>query len=84
MQPNFANEFELSFQPNDMMILLGEDRNQHIATHIVMYAIRIGNGLTQIFGAIQLELQVRLQHFFDIFADMQFAKILQVGDPFKK
>ncbi|MOA47463.1 hypothetical protein D3C78_1701010 [compost metagenome] len=49
-----------------------------------MDRISIGDAFTQILGAIQFQGQVRTQHFFDIFANVQLAEILQIRKAFQK
>jgi hypothetical protein len=50
LQADFANQIQLGFQPVNMAFFIGQDLNHHIAADVVMDAVGIGNGFTQIFA----------------------------------
>jgi hypothetical protein len=55
LQADFANQIQLGFQPVNMAFFIRQDLNHHIAADVVMDAVGIGNGFTQIFGAFQFQ-----------------------------
>src|SRR5664279_2627008 len=75
---DFANQFELRFQPVDVLLLRREDGAEKVAADVVAQCFAFSNrGLEGGVGD-ELELEVALQNFLDGFADQQLVQVLEI------
>ncbi len=68
----------------DVTFFVGQQIAKQIAGHVVLDALTVGDGLNVVVAAVVLDLQIALEHLFDVFTDMQLAEILKVRDTFQK
>ena len=84
LQAHAFHQFELGFQPIGAFFVFVFLFFQQLAGNVVLLFFAHGNGFHQCLVFVLLFLQVAADDFFGIFADQQFAKLLQVGQAFQQ
>ena len=72
-------QFELGFQPVDMLLLAGEDILEQLPRHVIADRLAVLDGITQVRLGAAFEPQIAAEDFLRVLADQQLAEILQVG-----
>src|SRR5690554_2905848 len=68
----------------DMAFFVGEQVSEQVTSDVILDLFAIFDGLDVIIAPVMLDLEVALEHFADVFTNVQFAEVLQVGDAFEK
>src|SRR5690554_6289425 len=68
----------------DMPFFVGQQVTEQITRDIVLDLFAVFDGLDVVVAPVMLDLEIALEHFADVFTNVQFAEVLQVGNAFEE
>src|SRR6185312_11695335 len=81
---DLGNQALLRLQPVDVLLLVVQDAAEQLAADVVRDTLAVGDGGAQVLRGSQLQVEIRLQRLDRVFADVQLAQVLQVGQPIEE
>src|SRR5690606_36888178 len=84
LQPDALYQFELGFQPVDMLFLALEDIGEQLTRDVIADLLTMRDSLAQDRYGVVLERQIGLQNLAGVLTDPQAPEVLEVGQTLEK
>src|SRR5690625_176603 len=84
LQADPVDQAQLGFHSVDVLFFGLESFLQQVSAAVIAYRLAVLDAFAQRRDRVELQLEVALEDFTGVFADQQFAEVLQIGQPLQE